>query len=40
MSLFDVLVGKPLATAEECAEQVSPIAGIPGFSSKPPFHRQ
>ena len=31
MSLFDVLVGKPLATSEERAEQIGPIAGIPIF---------
>jgi amino acid transporter len=31
MSLFDVLVGKPLATSEERAEQIGPIAGIPVF---------
>ena len=31
MSLFDVLVGKPLATTEERAEQIGPIAGIPVF---------
>jgi hypothetical protein len=38
MSLFDVLAGKPLATIEERAEQIGPIAGIPGLRSKPPFH--
>ncbi|WP_158945614.1 APC family permease [Granulicella sp. S190] len=31
MSLFDVLVGKPLATTEERAEHIGPIAGIPVF---------
>ena len=31
MSLFDLLVGKPLATTEERAEHIGPIAGIPVF---------
>jgi amino acid transporter len=31
MPLFDLLVGKPLATSEERAEQIGPIAGIPVF---------
>src|SRR5471030_2203091 len=31
MSFFDVLVGKPLATTEERAEHIGPIAGIPVF---------
>ena len=31
MSLFDFLVGKPLATSEERAEHIGPIAGIPVF---------
>src|SRR5271165_4893793 len=31
MSLFDVVVGKPLATSEERAEHIGPIAGIPVF---------
>src|ERR1700742_3648328 len=31
MSLFDVVVGKPLATTEERAEHTGPIAGIPVF---------
>ncbi|HWZ52461.1 MAG TPA: APC family permease [Granulicella sp.] len=31
MSLFDLVVGKPLATSEERAEQIGPIAGIPVF---------
>src|ERR1700759_4789972 len=31
MSLFDVVVGKPLATTEERAEHIGPIAGIPVF---------
>src|SRR5271163_3085726 len=31
MSFFDVVVGKPLATTEERAEHISPIAGIPVF---------
>jgi hypothetical protein len=29
MSLFDFVVGKPLATTEERAEHIGPIAGIP-----------
>src|ERR1700683_2052013 len=29
MQLFDLLVGKPLATSEERAEHIGPIAGIP-----------
>ena len=31
MSLFDLLAGKPLATSEERAEHIGPIAGIPIF---------
>src|SRR6202167_5637093 len=31
MSLFSVVVGKPLATTEERAEHIGPIAGIPVF---------
>jgi amino acid transporter len=31
MSLFDLLIGKPLATSEERAEHIGPIAGIPVF---------
>jgi amino acid transporter len=31
MSLFDLLAGKPLATSEERAEHIGPIAGIPVF---------
>jgi amino acid transporter len=31
MSFFDLVVGKPLATSEERAEQIGPIAGIPVF---------
>jgi amino acid transporter len=31
MLLFDFLVGKPLATTEERAEQIGPVAGIPVF---------
>ncbi len=31
MSLVDLLLGKPLATSEERAEQIGPIAGIPIF---------
>ena len=31
MSLFNVLLGKPLATSEERAEHIGPIAGIPVF---------
>ena len=31
MSLFNVLFGKPLATAEERGEHIGPIAGIPVF---------
>ena len=31
MSWFDVLVGKPLATSEERAEHIGPVAGIPIF---------
>jgi amino acid transporter len=31
MSLFDFLAGKPLATTEERAEQIGPVAGIPVF---------
>ncbi len=31
MSVFNVLLGKPLATSEERAEHIGPIAGIPVF---------
>jgi amino acid transporter len=31
MSFFDVVIGKPLATSEERAEHIGPIAGIPVF---------
>jgi amino acid transporter len=31
MSFFDVVIGKPLATTEERAEHIGPIAGIPVF---------
>jgi amino acid transporter len=31
MALFDLVIGKPLATSEECAEHIGPIAGIPVF---------
>ncbi len=31
MSLFDIVIGKPLATSEERAEHIGPIAGIPVF---------
>ena len=31
MSFFDLVVGKPLATTEERAEHMGPIAGIPVF---------
>src|SRR5580692_8668793 len=31
MSFVDILLGKPLATSEERAEQIGPIAGIPIF---------
>src|ERR1700738_2244436 len=31
MSLFDLVVGKPLATSEERAEHIGPISGIPVF---------
>ena len=31
MSFFDLLIGKPLATTEERAEHIGPIAGIPVF---------
>ena len=31
MQLFDLVVGKPLATSEERAEHIGPIAGIPVF---------
>jgi amino acid transporter len=31
MPLFDLIVGKPLATSEERAEHIGPIAGIPIF---------
>jgi hypothetical protein len=30
-SLFRLIIGKPLANTEECAEHVGPIAGIPIF---------
>src|SRR6201995_4307866 len=31
MSLFEIVAGKPLATSEERAEHIGPIAGIPVF---------
>src|ERR1700723_2616725 len=31
MSLFDLLIGKPIATTEERAEHIGPVAGIPVF---------
>jgi amino acid transporter len=31
MSLFDLLIGRPIATTEERAEHIGPIAGIPVF---------
>lgn len=31
MSLFDVVMGKPLASSEERAEHIGPVAGIPVF---------
>src|SRR6202161_483681 len=31
MSFFDLVVGKPLATTEERAEHIGPVAGIPVF---------
>jgi amino acid transporter len=31
MSIFDLVIGKPLATTEERAEHIGPIAGIPVF---------
>ena len=31
MAVFDVLMGKPLATSEERAEHIGPISGIPVF---------
>ena len=31
MSFFDLVVGRPLSTTEERAEQIGPIAGIPVF---------
>jgi hypothetical protein len=31
MSLFDVVLGRPLASSEERAEQISPAKGIPIF---------
>ncbi len=31
MSVFSLLLGKPLATSEERGEHVGPIAGIPVF---------
>src|SRR5580658_10281174 len=31
MSFVDILLGKPLATSDERAEQIGPIAGIPIF---------
>jgi amino acid transporter len=31
MSLVDILLGKPLATSDERAEQIGPVAGIPIF---------
>src|ERR1700735_174928 len=32
MSFFDLVIGKPLATSEERAEHIGPIAGIPVFA--------
>src|SRR5246127_4185412 len=31
MSFFDLVIGRPLATSEERAEHIGPIAGIPVF---------
>ena len=31
MAVFDMLLGKPLATSEERAEQIGPVSGIPVF---------
>jgi hypothetical protein len=31
MPLFDLLIGRPIATTEECAEHIGPRAGIPVF---------
>src|ERR1700689_2860935 len=31
MSLFDLLIGRPIATSEERAEHIGPLAGIPVF---------
>src|SRR5712671_1008019 len=31
MSFVDILLGKPLATSDERAEQIGPVAGIPIF---------
>jgi amino acid transporter len=31
MSLFNLVIGKPLATTEERAEHIGPISGIPVF---------
>jgi hypothetical protein len=31
MAFFDLVVGKPLASSEERAEHIGPIAGIPVF---------
>jgi amino acid transporter len=31
MSLFDLLIGRPIATTEERAEHIGPVAGIPVF---------
>jgi len=33
MSFFDLVVGKPLATSEERAEHIGPVAGIPSSAS-------
>src|SRR6202521_1887480 len=31
MSIVDILLGKPLATTDERAEQIGPVAGVPIF---------
>ena len=31
MSLFDLVIGRPIATTEERAEHIGPVAGIPVF---------
>src|ERR1700751_2139040 len=31
MSILDLLIGKPLATSEERAEQIGPLEGVPIF---------